>query len=54
MNPSNIFVIIIDITCIGLYVSVHVMHCIHITNAVNTLVMCNEEIYCPYVYSLFQ
>ena len=30
------------------------MHCIHITNAVNTLVMCNEEIYCPHVYRLFR
>ena len=25
------------------------MHCIHMTNAVNMLVMCNEEIYCPHV-----
>ena len=35
----------IHITCIVLYVSIHVMQCDHITNAMNMLVMCNEEIY---------
>ena len=54
MNSSNIFIIIINITCIGLYVSVHVIYCIHITNAVNVLVMCNVEIYCPHLYSVFR
>ena len=54
INSSNIFIIIINITCIGLYMGIHVMHCIYITNAVNMLVMCNKEIYCPCANSLFR
>ena len=47
MNSGDVVIIIINITCIGLYVSVqvHVMQCDLITNAMNMLVMYNKDIY---------
>ena len=54
MNSNDIFIIIINTTCAGLHVSVHVIQCIHIPNSVNMLVMCNEELYCSHVCCLFR
>ena len=47
MNSGDVVIIIINITCIGLYVSVqvHVTQCDLITNAMNMLVMYNKDIY---------